>query len=98
MNPRQADDDRHCADDELLDVHAPPELPGCHLNESRALYRISPLPVRTVTTAAKTTVSRRSVANRVRNLPSTVMVPICGSPQPKWSVSALIRVSTQATG
>ena len=33
---------------------APPYLAGCHSNESRALYKVSPLPVRTVTTADTT--------------------------------------------
>src|SRR5437868_5520238 len=48
---------------------------GCQTKESRARYRISPLGVRTVTTADRTGASRWVVANRVRNLPSIVMVP-----------------------
>src|SRR5207245_6274762 len=50
-------------------------LPESHTKASRALYKISPLRERTVTNAETTGVSSRFVANRVRNLPSMVMMP-----------------------
>ena len=68
--------------------------PGCHTNESRALYKISPLAERTVTTADRTAASRLWVASRVRNLPSIVTVPAWWS-QRRWTVSGLIRASKQ---
>ncbi len=64
----------------------------------KGLYKISPLPVRTVTTADKTAASSRLVTNRVRNLPSIVTVPTCGSSQRRWTASALMRASEQASG
>src|SRR5438552_4135017 len=50
-----------------------------------------------VATADKTAASSRLLASRVRNLPSIVTVPTCGSSQRRWTFCALICASTQAT-
>src|SRR5207244_1706193 len=63
-----------CSIDELGEGHGG-HLPESHTKASRALYKISPLRERTVTNAETTGVSSRFVANRVRNLPSMVMMP-----------------------
>src|SRR5947207_1813480 len=70
---------------------------GCHQTRLRALNRTSPHPLRTVTTAVKTAASSRVVANRVRNLPSIVTVPTCGSSQRRCRVSTLITASRHTT-
>ena len=76
---------------------APPYLAGCHSNESRAPYKVSPLPVRTVTTADTTAASSRLVTSRVRNFPSIVTVPTFGSSQRRWTFCAVIWASKQGT-
>src|SRR5207249_10355082 len=74
-----------------------PYLTVCNSNESHDTYKVSPLPVRTVTTADTTEASSRLVTSRVRNFPSIVTVPSFGSSQRRWTFCAVIWASKQGT-